>query len=119
MTEDQARDTYGDDMNISRAEMAYNDRAMTERHTNGGIKVIHRKNKILGVTIAGHHAGEMIYPWILAIQNGLKFSDFTSFIAPYPTYGEISKKVASDHIGDKFFNSKLVRLAVKFLRLFG
>jgi hypothetical protein len=59
-------------------------------------------------------AGELIIPWVLAIQNNLKISAIAGMIVPYPTMSEISKKVASSYFKDKIFSPYMQKL-VKFL----
>jgi pyruvate/2-oxoglutarate dehydrogenase complex dihydrolipoamide dehydrogenase (E3) component len=80
---------------ILRWPFADNDRAVAERTTEGFIKVITKKNgEILGCTIVGPAAGELIQLWVIAIQKGMKLGDATGFVLPYPTLSEISKRVA-------------------------
>ncbi len=84
-----------------------NDRARAERATEGFIKaVIGKKGKILGATIVGRHAGELILPWVLAVQKGLKASDMAGMIAPYPTLGEVSKRVAGAYYTPALFSDR-------------
>ncbi|TQV83486.1 dihydrolipoyl dehydrogenase family protein [Denitrobaculum tricleocarpae] len=84
-----------------------NDRARAERATDGFIKaVIGKKGKILGATIVGRHAGELILPWVLAVQKGLKASDMAGIIAPYPTLGEVSKRVAGAYYTPALFSDR-------------
>ena len=55
-----------------------NDRAQAERATDGHIKVVtDKKGRILGATIVGVHAGELIQMWSLAISQGLKIKAMT------------------------------------------
>ena len=83
------------------------DRARAERQTEGFIKaVINKKGRILGATIVGRHAGELLLPWVLAVQKGLKASDLAALIAPYPTLGEISKRVAGAYYTPTLFSDR-------------
>lgn len=96
-----------------------NDRAQTERDTTGQIKLItSKKGQILGVTILGAHAGELLMPWIMAIHDKRTVRCMTDIIAPYPTLSEINKQVASAYYTPLLF-SKRTRLLVRFLRFFG
>ena len=80
---------------ILRWPYAENDRAIAERHIHGHIKVItDTKGRILGTTIVGLNAGEIIQLWTMAITQGKKIKTMTEFISPYPTLTEISKRVA-------------------------
>ena len=72
-----------------------NDRAQAERETRGHIKVVTAKNgRILGATIVGAQAGELITTWTLAIAQGLNIRAMTGIIMPYPTLAEIGKRAA-------------------------
>jgi pyruvate/2-oxoglutarate dehydrogenase complex dihydrolipoamide dehydrogenase (E3) component len=114
LTEAEARDQFGPSVQVARASLAENDRAQAERQTAGGIKVvIGKKGTILGASILGPHAGELISVWGLAITRGLKLSALTGVIFPYPTLGEISKASASAFYAPKLFSpwpKRLVRL---------
>jgi pyruvate/2-oxoglutarate dehydrogenase complex dihydrolipoamide dehydrogenase (E3) component len=95
--------------------LSENDRAQAEYKTNGMIKVlVSSRGNILGTTIMASGAGELILPWVLAIQNDLKISAMAALIAPYPTMSEISKRVAGQYFKDKIF-SPMMKKAVSFL----
>lgn len=92
-----------------------NDRAQAEREIEGNIKVlVSPKGKILGATILGIGAGELIYPWVMAIQNKLNISAIANSIAPYPTLSDINKRIAGSYYTDKIF-SPLMNKIVKGL----
>jgi pyruvate/2-oxoglutarate dehydrogenase complex dihydrolipoamide dehydrogenase (E3) component len=94
---------------------ADNDRAQAERETEGFIKVvIGRKGRVLGATIVGAGAGEMILPWVMAIDQGLKIGAMAGLIVPYPTLSEVSKRVASSYFTPTLFGDRTRRL-VRFL----
>jgi pyruvate/2-oxoglutarate dehydrogenase complex dihydrolipoamide dehydrogenase (E3) component len=95
---------------------ADNDRAQAAHTTVGQIKAItDHKGYILGASILGPHAGELLAPWILAMQNKMKISALTSIILPYPTLSEVNKFVANRFYKDLLF-SPLMKRVVKFLR---
>ncbi|KKJ77863.1 dihydrolipoamide dehydrogenase [Kiloniella litopenaei] len=98
---------------------ADNDRARAERRTEGKIKVITTlKGKILGASIVGLQAGELILPWGLALSKGLKIGDMANVIAPYPTLSEVSKRVAGSYYTESLFSDR-VKKVVRFLVKFG
>ncbi len=71
---------------ISRWPFHENDRAQAERQTTGLVKVIaDGKGRIMGASIGGANAGELISLWSLAIAKGMKLSDIAGLVAPYPT----------------------------------
>jgi len=117
-TEEEARKRYSK-INVLRWHMAENDRAQAERETEGVIKVITDSHaRVLGATIVGPHAGELILPWVLAKSNALKLSAMASVIVPYPTLSEISKRAAGAYYTPALYSSK-TRMLVRFLSLFG
>ena len=117
LSEAQAQ-AQGRTVKIARWAFDENDRAQAERDTQGLVKVItDKKGKILGASIIGRHAGDLIQPWTLAIVNGLKISAFTSTIAPYPTRGEASKRAAGAWYTPTLFSDR-TRALVSFLSVF-
>lgn len=117
LAEKTARDIHGDDVRILTASFDENDRARTERRTEGMVKaVVGRKGRILGAGIVGPHAGELIQPWILAISQKMKIGAMAQMIAPYPTLGEINKRAAGAYYTPSLFSDrtrKIVRLLAK------
>ena len=117
MTEAMARKA-GERINILRWDFHENDRARAERRTEGFCKVVVTpKGKILGASIVGPQAGELIQPWILAIANGLKVSAMAQVIAPYPTLGEVSKRAAGSFYTPKLFSERTKKIVRLLLRL--
>ena len=118
LTEAEAR-KRGIKIRILRWPYHDNDRAQAERETHGHIKVITKQNgKIIGATIVGAQAGELIATWTLAIAQGLNIRAFTGIVLPYPTLAELGKRAAID-----FFAPSLtrpwVRRIIAWLRIFG
>jgi pyruvate/2-oxoglutarate dehydrogenase complex dihydrolipoamide dehydrogenase (E3) component len=96
-----------------------NDRAQTERETRGHIKIVtDRKGKILGVSMVGAQAGELIALWALAIAQGLNIRALTGFVLPYPTLSEIGKRAAIDFFTPSL-TRPLLRRIIACLRIFG
>jgi pyruvate/2-oxoglutarate dehydrogenase complex dihydrolipoamide dehydrogenase (E3) component len=117
LSEAQARQRHGS-ISILRWPYAENDRAQAERETEGLIKIVASgKGRILGVTIVGARAGDLIQLWVLALGKGMKVGDIAQMITPYPNYGEVSKRAAGSHFTAKLFSEKtrkIVRLLAKF-----
>jgi pyruvate/2-oxoglutarate dehydrogenase complex dihydrolipoamide dehydrogenase (E3) component len=98
---------------------AENDRAQTERKTDGFVKaLLDRRGRIRGATIVGDRAGELIQPWVLAIAEGLRIGSLAQFIAPYPTLGEASKRAAGSYYTPKLFSAR-TRSIVRLLQRLG
>jgi pyruvate/2-oxoglutarate dehydrogenase complex dihydrolipoamide dehydrogenase (E3) component len=96
-----------------------NDRARTERATRGHIKIITTpRGRILGATIVGAHAGELIAAWALAVEQRLNIRAFADAIVPYPTLAEIGKRAAITFFTPRL-TSPSVRRLIAFLRRFG
>ena len=96
-----------------------NDRAQAERLTHGHIKVITKKNGlIIGCTIVGAQAGELITTWTLAIAQGLNIRHMAGIVVPYPTLAEVGKRAAIGYFSASLTNPRLRRL-ITFLRRFG
>ncbi len=118
LNEAQAR-AENQDIRVLHWHFAENDRAQAERETEGMVKVVVTpKGKILGVGIAGPHAGELIQTWVLAMSQGLKIGAVASMIAPYPTLGEVNKRAAGSFYTPKLFSDR-TRKVVRFLSKFG
>lgn len=119
MTEAQAREKHGSNIQVLRWPYEENDRAQAEHKTQGLIKMIaDKKGLILGVSIAGANAGEMINTWSLAISQKMKVRDITGYISPYPTLTEIGKRAAVTSYAPMARNG-FIRWVIGFLRKFG
>ena len=112
LSEKEARERHGDDIKTVSWEFEENDRAMAERKTEGGIKIVAtRKGKVLGASIVGEGAGEIIQMLSLAMASGVKISGLAQFISPYPTRTEIVKRAAGSWYTDTIFSEKTRKLA--------
>jgi pyruvate/2-oxoglutarate dehydrogenase complex dihydrolipoamide dehydrogenase (E3) component len=119
MTETEARQRFGRDIAILRAPFSDNDRAHAERATAGLVKVVTRRNgHILGASILGAAAGELIALWALAIEGRVRLKTVARMIVPYPTLGEASQRAAASYYAPKLFGERTRRL-VRFLARFG
>jgi pyruvate/2-oxoglutarate dehydrogenase complex dihydrolipoamide dehydrogenase (E3) component len=118
LAEAEARRRYKN-VRILRWPYHENDRAQAERETHGHIKVVtSKRGKILGATIVGVGAGELISTWTLAVSLGLKIRTMTEFIVPYPTLTEIGKRAAIGFYTPGL-TSPFVQRIISFLRRFG
>ncbi len=119
MNEAAARDAHGGDIRVLRWPFAENDRAQADRVTDGFVKVITTsRGRILGAALVGDHAGELLQPWILAISAKLKIGAMANIIAPYPTLGEVNKRVAGSYYIPKLFSNR-TRSVIRLLRKLG
>jgi pyruvate/2-oxoglutarate dehydrogenase complex dihydrolipoamide dehydrogenase (E3) component len=119
LTEAEARERHGEGVRVLRQPFTGNDRAQAEGRTEGMVRIITgRRGRVLGAAMLGPHAGELIQPWIIAIERGLKVSAMASAVLPYPTRGEAGRRAAVNYFHDLASNSLLrgVIRAVKTLR---
>jgi len=117
LTEQAARQAAADIV-VTHQPFAGNDRARAERHDDGFMKVVNdRRGRVLGVTIVGVQAGELLAPWCLAMARGLKLSAMADLLLPYPTLGEVSKRVAGQYYAPRLFGAGTRRLVGALLRL--
>lgn len=108
-----------EDATILKYALEDNDRAVAEKETAGFINVaVSAKGNILGVTIVAAHAGELITPWIVAIQNKLTIKQMAGWIAPYPTLSDASKRVAGSYFSPLLFSPKTKRFVRFLLKVF-
>ena len=109
----------GEDARVLRWPFSENDRAQTERDTEGLVKIVLGRNgRVLGASILGAGAGDLILPWVLAIAQKLKIGALANLIVPYPTRGEASKRAAGCYYTPTLFSPRTRRL-VRFLASFG
>lgn len=115
MSEQEARKS-GKSIDVMMLDYSENDRAVAEEMHTGKLKVIcTKKGKILGVSIFGPRADELIVPWILLINEGKTLKSLSSAIIPYPTLSELSKRAASQFYSPKLY-SGLIKYLVAFLK---
>jgi pyruvate/2-oxoglutarate dehydrogenase complex dihydrolipoamide dehydrogenase (E3) component len=118
LTEAAAR-AAGMDIRVLRWPFAENDRAHTERDTEGLVKVVlGSRGHILGAAILGTGAGDLILPWALAISQKLRIGALANLIVPYPTRGEASKRAAGCYYTPTLFSPRTRRI-VRLLARFG
>ncbi|GAC1532301.1 MAG: FAD-dependent oxidoreductase [Acidimicrobiales bacterium] len=84
MTEAEARQAHGDDVEVWQIGLDHSDRARTESAQVGLVKVITTKGKVIGGHILGPSAGELIHEITLAIHAGMQLKEL-AFVHVYPT----------------------------------
>lgn len=116
LTEAQAREA-GHDVRALTFDFEHNDRAIAERSDTGGVKIIATKRgKILGASIVGEGAGDLIQMISVAMTNKVKVSGLAQIIAPYPTRGEAVKRAASSMYTATVFGPKAKKLSAFWTR---
>jgi pyruvate/2-oxoglutarate dehydrogenase complex dihydrolipoamide dehydrogenase (E3) component len=91
------------------------DRAIADSEAHGVVKVltVPRKDRILGATIAGEHAGDLISEFVLAMRHGLGMNKILNTIHIYPTLAEMNKYAAGN-----WKKAHVQPAALKFLEKF-
>lgn len=81
---------------VTRYPLGDLDRAIVERETTGFIQVLTEpgRDRMLGVTIAGAHAGELLAEFTLAMQHGLGLNKILGTVHPYPSWSDAAKLTA-------------------------
>ena len=104
----------GLDYTVWMEEFKDNDRSLAEDETTGKVKMIlDAKEKPLGVQILGPRAGDLLSEWVAVLNGKVKLSTLAAAVHPYPTIGEINKRVAGNFFSPKIFSEK-VRKGLKF-----
>ena len=83
---------------VTRYDIADLDRAIADSAAQGFVKVltVPGKDKILGVTIVGRHAGDLLAEYVLAMKHGLGLNKILGTIHTYPTLAEANKYAAGE-----------------------
>src|SRR3989339_689888 len=83
---------------VTRFDLADLDRAITDGSAYGFVKVltVPGRDKILGVTIVGEHAGDLLAEFVLAMKHGLGLKKILGTIHTYPTLAEANKYAAGE-----------------------
>ncbi|MCV3764732.1 FAD-dependent oxidoreductase [Rhizobium sp. TRM95796] len=83
---------------VVRYDMAELDRAIADSAARGFVKVLTApgKDRILGVTIVGEHAGDLLAEYVLAMKHGLGLNRILGTIHTYPTFSEAAKYTAGE-----------------------
>lgn len=97
LSEVEARARHGDRTRTTVREAPWIDRAVTDGHPDGFIKVVHLRNgRILGATVVAERAGEVIAEVALAMSSGVRLAALAQVIHPYPTYSVAMQRLAGD-----------------------
>lgn len=82
-----ARLRCGASMRVVHWPMANIDRAVTEGDTGGWVRVVlGPADRVVGASVVGPHAGELVHEWALAIRRGMRLRDVARVLHGYPTY---------------------------------
>ncbi|MDY7033430.1 MAG: FAD-dependent oxidoreductase [Thermodesulfobacteriota bacterium] len=117
---EKAAKTAGREYSVWTEEFKENDRSLAEGERTGKIKmVLDEKEKPIGIQILGPHAGELLNEWVAVLNGKVKLSTLASAVHPYPTLGEINKRVAGTYFSPKIFSDKIKKSLKFFFHLKG
>ncbi len=97
-----------------------NDRSLAEGEGIGRIKMLlNDREKPIGIQILGPRAGDLVSEWVAVVHGKVKLSTLASAVHPYPTLGEINKRVAGTFLASKIFSEKVKKGLRFFFHLRG
>jgi pyruvate/2-oxoglutarate dehydrogenase complex dihydrolipoamide dehydrogenase (E3) component len=104
------RDVDPHTISVLRFPFRKTDRAIIEGETDGMVKLIaDRRGRVLGASVLGKCAGELVNMWSFVMGKGLRVSDISTTIHPYPTYA-LANRRAADRWDERKLNSPLLAL---------
>ena len=97
LNENEARE-QGIEFEVTRYGIDDLDRAIADSEAHGFVKIltVPGKDRILGVTIVGEHAGDLIAEYVLAMRHGIGLNKILGTIHIYPTLAEANKYAAGE-----------------------
>lgn len=116
LTEQQARQR-GIEPLVLRFPFKDIDRALTAGETGGMTKFVVHKGKLLGASILGPQAGELIHEIALAMQAGVGIGKISACIHAYPTLAQVHRRTVNAWYGQKLFSPGARRLVRWIQRL--
>jgi pyruvate/2-oxoglutarate dehydrogenase complex dihydrolipoamide dehydrogenase (E3) component len=117
---EKAAEAAGIEYAVWTEEFKDNDRSLAEGEKVGKIKMIlDEKEKPIGVQILGPQAGELLSEWVAVLNGKVKLSTLASAVHPYPTLGEINKRVAGTFFSPKVFSDRVKKGLKLFFNLKG
>ncbi|HEY2208008.1 MAG TPA: FAD-dependent oxidoreductase, partial [Gaiellaceae bacterium] len=101
LTEEQAREEYGDDVAVGRFPWVANARAVMQDETVGWVKSIHetRYGELLGLVMVGPHVTDLVEAAVVAIDAESTVETVADGIAPHPTLSEGIKEAGLVALG--------------------
>ncbi|SEO79128.1 dihydrolipoyl dehydrogenase family protein [Aquisalimonas asiatica] len=114
LTEAAARE-QGYAVQIARFRFGDVDRALAEGSTAGLLKMVIYRGRILGASILGPHAGELIHELVLAMQARIKVKHLSGAVHAYPTLAQIHRRAVNTLYADRLY-SPMTRRVVGWIQ---
>jgi pyruvate/2-oxoglutarate dehydrogenase complex dihydrolipoamide dehydrogenase (E3) component len=119
LTEREAKDRYGNRIQVYKVALDEVDRFVADRNTQGLVKVItDMRGKILGAHAVGKDAGDWMQEIVFAKQHDHKIGDISHVIHPYPTHSAAVQRVADQYWRRKLFSGILPKLLQRYVQWF-
>ena len=119
MTEKEAVLKYQDEVNTYKFEYKNSDRAYTDVDKVGLIKIsVLNNGRIVGASILGSRAGELIHQLQLAKTFNISFDKLSKMVYLYPTYSDIIKQPSKQFYINKLLNNSFLKFLKKVKSLF-
>ncbi|MCP4971540.1 MAG: NAD(P)/FAD-dependent oxidoreductase [Arcobacter sp.] len=114
LTPKEAKEKYQDEVQTYKFEYKNSDRGYTDVDKIGMIKISVLKNgKIIGASILGSRAGELIHQLQLAKTFDITFDKLSKMVYLYPTYSDIIKQPSKQFYISKLLNNKFLKFLKK------
>ncbi|ANB01790.1 NAD(P)/FAD-dependent oxidoreductase [Ectothiorhodospira sp. BSL-9] len=110
LTETQAQ-ALGMAIEVARFPFRDVDRAVCDGDTAGSAKLVIHKGRLVGATLLGSQAGELIHELVLAMQARLKISQISAAIHAYPTRAQVHRRAVNTLYAPRLFSPRTRRLA--------
>ncbi len=103
LSEEDARRRWGSRVTIARTGYAALDRAVTEAQTDGFVLLVgDPSGRLVGATVAGAAAGEVIAELTARVAQGDKIDALSTTVHAYPTFAEGPARAADDHLRRRY-----------------
>jgi pyruvate/2-oxoglutarate dehydrogenase complex dihydrolipoamide dehydrogenase (E3) component len=98
LTEAEARERWDDDVAVLVHDLGASDRAQAEHATDGELRLVTHKGRLVGAHLLSPSAGETIHELALAIERGLGVADLASVVHVYPTIATGVQQLAAQAV---------------------
>jgi pyruvate/2-oxoglutarate dehydrogenase complex dihydrolipoamide dehydrogenase (E3) component len=116
LTEAEAVARHGARLEVVTVPLTEVDRAVAEGQTDGFARVMVVRGRPVGATILAPQAGELIAVWAMAIANRMSMAAIAAAVVPYPTFGDVNKRVAAAYLGRRLFGSAGVKRVARLVQ---
>ncbi len=106
-TEEEARTAHGAALRVVRAGLEHNDRAIATGQAEGFAKLMVVKGRVIGATVVGAGAGEVLAVLALAVSARMRVAALASMVLPYPTLAEAVKRAAGSYYAPGLFGPRV------------